>query len=266
MTANPDIDQRPLRAARIAIGAIFLLRPPPIPASLPLPFLAGVSPLLGWPDGNFHAPVALLRLPPIIVAALCVIRTIAALSFMLGISVRTAGLAAGICGYLVLAQDAFGYAQTLHLLFLSTILLAIALPSSAPTSGAKLIRYFVVSIYGWAALAKLRPDWLDGRTLALYHEDGGLRGALAGPFIATATARAATAWVTLGMELALGPLLLHPRTRRIAIAIAIPFHLGLELTAKPDLFSWLMIALLVGCLAEGQRSQRAPSAGQTTSA
>lgn len=210
---------------------------------------------MGWPDAHFHAPVAHLRLPAAIVFALCVIRTAAAGLFTAGIAARVSGVVAGVCGYLVLAQDVFDYAQTLHLLFLSTILLAIAGagcvwalrpdPLHELISGIRLIRLFVASIYFWAALAKLRPDWLDGRTLALYHASGGLQGSLAVPFLAADARRATTAWTVFLIELALGPLILCARTRRLAVAFAILFHLGLEWAARPDYFGWLMIALLV---------------------
>ncbi len=35
------------------------------------------------------------------------------------------------------------------------------------------------SVYAWAAVAKLRGDWLDGRTLALFHDEHRLEGPLA---------------------------------------------------------------------------------------
>src|SRR4051812_27789955 len=40
----------PLAWARVALGALFLLRTTPVLAPLHLPYLSGTSPLVGWPD------------------------------------------------------------------------------------------------------------------------------------------------------------------------------------------------------------------------
>src|SRR5207249_1644961 len=105
-------------------------------------------------------------LPPKIVATLCVIRTAAAIAFLLGIETLASGLIAGVAGYLVLVQQPFGFVFTLHLLYEGTILLALtdcgsalALRPRRPRSagsGLRLIQLFVASIYAWAAIGKLR--------------------------------------------------------------------------------------------------------------
>ncbi len=240
--------------ARAALGALFLLRSTPLLLPLHVPFLAGTAPLLGWPTHAF-AGAPWIALAPGVVAALCVARTLAAAAFMLGVQTRAAGITAGVAGYLVLAQTPFEFLLTLHLLFLGTILLAVAgggasfalrpEPRRDVLSGQQLMRWFVASIYPWAALAKLRPDWLDGRTLALYHADGSLRGALA-DFVLSDPARCTLVAVgVVATELALGPLLLWRRTRRYALAVAVCFHMVLQVVASPDFFSWEMLALLV---------------------
>ena len=101
---------------------------------------------------------------------------------MLGVRTRIAGLVAGIAGYVLLAQDAFGYFHHLHLLYLGAILFAlvdadaaIALrptPARSPASSLLLMRAFTASIYIWAAVGKLASEWGTGRALALWTAGG----------------------------------------------------------------------------------------------
>ena len=107
-------------------------------------------------------------------------------------------------------------------------------------------RMWVASIYVWAAIAKLRPDWFDGRTLSLLAREGQFRPFVASTLLASDARRCVISWgVSSLSELALAPLLLIPRTRRAGLALAVAFHLGLEWAASPDLFGWAMIALLL---------------------
>ena len=87
-------------------------------------FLRDAYPLLGWPDAAWRADTA-LALPPSIVIALCVVRTVAAGLFLVGAWTRAAGLVAGTAGYVVMAQTPFGFIFTLHLLYQAAILLAL---------------------------------------------------------------------------------------------------------------------------------------------
>jgi hypothetical protein len=178
-----------------------------------------------------------------------------------------------------LSQDPFGFINTLHLLFLGTIVLActdagssFALrpsPARAPASSFALVRVFLASIYLWASIAKLHADWLDGRILALFEQDGAFYGPLAAFFLKTPGRQSIVAWAVAMTELALGPLLLWPRSRVLGVALAYIFHAGIELTARPDLLGWEMGALLIACwpmhfpAGEAQRSaQSADVAGQ----
>jgi hypothetical protein len=276
--SRPEDDRSALRALaliRIAVGVLLILRTTPLLAPLHLHFLRGVAPLLGWPDRGFHAPVPGLGLPVAVIAGLCLVRTAAAVALVVGVGSRVAGVAAGVTGYLVLAQDEIGFVQTLHLLYGSALLVGLTdagavlalVPDQprAPRSSLWLLRLWVASVYLWAGLAKLHADWLDGRALGFFLESGALGGPLAGALLSTPWRHALVARAVAVGELALGPALAHPRTRRFALPAAFAFHFGIELMARPDLLGWIMMSLLVAFVPlQGEQTARA--AGHTTSA
>lgn len=166
-----------LGSARVALGCVFLLRTTPLLAAFHVSFLADARPLLGWPDGHAHFAPFIPALPAALLAVLCVVRTLAAVAFTVGIRARVAGFVAGGLGYLTVLQDPARFYTTHHVIFLGAILLASTdavsvcavspEPRRSPNSSLLLIRAWVASIYIWAAIAKVRPDWLDGRTFVL---------------------------------------------------------------------------------------------------
>lgn len=248
-----------LGRARVAMGAVFLLRTTPLLAVFfHIPFLADTKPLLGWPHDHAHFAPFIPVVPDALLAVLCIVRTLAAVAFLLGVHARLAGLLAGALGYVTVLQDPARFFTTHHVIFLGTMLVACTDAVAAcalrpaeprnPTSSAWLIRAWVASIYVWAAIAKLRPDWFDGRTFALLAREGQFRPFVASTLLATDTRRCVIAWCVVATELALAPLLLIPRTRRAGLALAVAFHLSLEWAASPDLFGWAMIALLLSFL------------------
>jgi hypothetical protein len=260
----PTSEVRALAWSRAILGALFLLRTTPLLAPLHLKELRGATPLLGWPDERWHGSPT-LPLPALAVAALCLVRTAAAAGFMLGVEPLACGVVAGVTGYLVLLQYPFGFEATLHLLFQGTILLALTdsgsalalrpRPPRAVASGIALIRLFVASIYAWAGIAKLRPDWLDGRTLEGLLRQRWLSGPMADVLLATPDRRAAIAWVVALSELAIGPLLLWRRTRLAGLVAALAFHAAAEVMGRPGLLGFEMVALLI-CFAPGLSLER----------
>jgi hypothetical protein len=108
-----------------------------------------------------------------------------------------------------------------------------------------MLRWWIASIYLWAGIYKLRGDWLDGRGLDILRRPGFIEGWFADQVLASPSSRALVAKATALFELTIGPLLLWSRTRRYAIVAAYAFHLGLELTAHPDLLGWGMMCLLL---------------------
>ena len=244
-----------LGRARVALGCVLLLRTTPLLAPLRIPILKDAIPLLAWPDGYAHLTPFIPALPDDARAVLCILRTIAAVAFTLGIWARPAGLLAGALGYITVLQDPAHFYATFHVLFLGTIVLACtdavgqcAISPRAPrssTSSAWLVRAWVASIYTWAAVAKLRPDWLDGRTLELFMREGMLRPFVARHLLATEGHRSLVACAVVVVEFALAPLLLFPRTRRAGLVLALSMHAALEFGAAPDVFGWAMAALLL---------------------
>lgn len=256
---------RALGWCRVAIGAIFLIRTTPLLGLLPGAYANLGGPLYGWPRGDLRAAVYGLLLPPAVVIALIVIRTLGAVAFMIGFHARVAGIVTSLAAYLVFAQEPFALIYTLHALYLSVFLLACTdatsivavrpTPMRAPESSVSLIRAFVMSIYGWSAFAKLRTDWASGATLSILYREGYATGPFARALIPN-HARAAGLG-TIVVELAIPLLLLMPRTRSVGILVACLFHAVLEITLHPDVSGWVMLALLVVFLPPSRRAATA---------
>lgn len=253
-----------LGCMRIGIGCLILLRTTPLLAALDVPWLRTTAPLLGWPTGGFD----LGFLPAPMIQALCVVRTIAAVFFTLGLGARLAGVVCGVTGLLVAAQYPLGFFFTIYLLYQAAILLACTDAASQlvprarrplpHVGGVWLLRAFVASIYFWAGVYKLRPDWLDGRTLVLFHQPSAIHGFLTDALFREAWAPPLAAKAVAAFELCVGPLLLWPRSRRFALLAAYAFHTTLELFAHPDMLGWSMMVLLLSFV-DAKSGAREPS-------
>jgi hypothetical protein len=241
--------------ARAALGLLFVARTTPLSRWLPAATSHVATPLLGWPEHGFRAPWGGLALPASVVVALCVVRTVAGVFFLLGAWTRVAGTVAAAAGLLVMSQDAFGFKFTLYTLFVGSWLVALSggggsfalRPSPPDPAGPRpwLVQVFVASVYGWAAIAKIRPEWLSGETLRGLYRVGYLTGPMADALFATVGRCQVDAWAVVIVELALGPLLLHPRTRLAGFAGALAMHATYEVTARPDVYGYVMAALLL---------------------
>lgn len=253
-----NLDLRPLALARIAIGALILVWTTPLLAPLHISFVGGVAPMQGWPTPGF----SFAWLPADAIRALCVVRTVGALGLMLGLFCAPLGVLTCLSGYLVDAQSGFTMAACSQLLYEAAALLGLSdagavlalrpTPLRSPGSSYWMLRLFVASIYSWAGAFKLRPDWLDGSTLQFLHRPGIIRGVLADWLLATPASCTGVAHAVALFELSAAPLLLWPKTRRVGLSLAYVFHLGLEITAHPDLFGWAMMALLLVFVARDQ--------------
>ncbi len=241
--------------SRAALGLLLVVRTTPLSRWLPWPVSHVAPPLLGWPEHGFRAAWGGVVLSDSVVIALCIVRTIAAVLFMLGLWTRAAGTVAAVAAFAVLSQDAFGFKFTFYALFVGTWLLAIsgggctfalrAAPAGRAGPSPPLVHAFVASVYAWSAIAKLRMTWLTGETLRALHEGHYLTGALSDVLFATLDRCRAAACCVVAVELLLGPLLLVRPTRKMGIALAVGMHAAYEWTAHPDVFGWIMGALLI---------------------
>lgn len=234
----------PLALSRTAFALVFLLRTTPLLSSCDPRFLRGTNGWLGWPDSGWHIPVHGVALPAAVVMALVVLRTLGALALLLGAYPRVSGLVAGIAGYLVLAQDAFGYMHHLHMLYLGAIVFALV-DREAPRSSLMMLRLFVASIYVWAVIGKLASEWGTGVPLSAFLGNGALDRDLVGTLLATPERCAIAEIVVMVVEAALAAGLLWPRTRKIALVCAFAMHIGFEIIGRVDSIGWQMLALLL---------------------
>jgi hypothetical protein len=260
-----DRSARFLGYSRAALGAVFVARTTLVSRWLPEPMSHVAAPLLGWPDHGFRAAWWGIELPDGVVIALCVARTIAAALFALGVWTRAAGTAAAAIAFVVLSQDAFGFRFTLYTLFVGTWLLAtsgaghrFALAPSPrqdrPPSPWR-VRVFVASVYAWAGIAKLSAAWLTGETLRVLYANHFLTGGLADVLLSTPGRCRAAAWGVAGTELVLGPLLLLRSTRAAGLVLAAAMHVAYEWAAQPDVFGWVMGALLLSFVGDSDERE-----------
>ncbi len=262
--------KRPLPIARVALGVVFLLRTTPLvnvaPFARAFPLAAVNGPLYGWPEPGWPFAWDGLTLPDGVRIAACVVRTVAAVLFLLGVRARVAGLVAGACGFVALSQDPFGFVFTLHTLFLGTIVLALTDATSdlalvpdqrvGAASSARLVHLFVASVYAWSALAKAQPEWLSGDTLRALAGDGLLTAPATSLLLTQPALATASAWCIFLAEAALPALLLFTKTRRFGALFACILHVSFELGARPDVMGLVMAALLVTFL--GPRASTGP--------
>ena len=246
----------PLAWARIALAAVVIIRTTSLVRLIDPGIGTEVDGLLGWPHpGSFRAAWLGIVLPDDVVKLLCAIRTLGAVSLLAGYRPLPAGIVTGVAGYAVMLQDVFGFTFTQHLLFVGSVVIGLTDCAAvvavrteraiAPKTSFYLAWTFVTSVYFWAAICKLRRDWVDGRTLGLFYEEGKLRGTLADALLSSDTRRALAATVILVTELAVVPLLWSRRTRWAGLALAFSLHVVIEQVARPDVFGWAMIALLL---------------------
>jgi len=111
------------------------------------------------------------------------------------------------------------------------------------------VRLWTASIYAWAGVAKLNADWLSGRTLGDWIDQGGWHGWIADVLAGTA-ARALLAPAVACGEVALAVFLLARPTRRLALVGAYAMHATFEVTMAPDVFGWAMAILLLAFVGE----------------
>ncbi|HEY4240041.1 MAG TPA: HTTM domain-containing protein [Kofleriaceae bacterium] len=131
-----------------------------------------------------------------------------------------------------------------HYLMCVLLFIACFVPWDAPRGepvrswAVRLILFQLAILYLWAAISKLSPAWLDGRTLG-----GQLSGSLRSLIDSTVGISLASKLVVL-TELGLAATIWSKRTAAIAAPIGLLFHLGIVASGlEIGLFAWLMIAI-----------------------
>jgi len=118
-----------------------------------------------------------------------------------------------------------------------------------------LLRFQVGVVYAFAGLAKANADWIAGQPMAIWLA---LRSEwpLIGPLLGWPPSALALSWAGLLFDMAIVPLLCWRKSRRLAFALAVLFHLGNALLFKIGIFPMLMIVLTTVILPMNAVEQR----------
>ena len=224
--------------------------------------------LYGWAERFYIEPATLFTLYPLQwlprppaagIYALFVGQMLAAVGIFAGYRYRIACLVWLFCFAYVECLDFTHYLNHHYLFFLLGLLLlftpahvcfsADAAAGRCPTYShidAKylhLIYFQIICVYFFAALAKMQPDWLVQhqplRTWLARHSGLPLVGSL----LAQPTTAALMSWGGMLYDLCVGFLLLLPRTRLLAYAAVVGFHLLTYFLFNIGIFPLAMIAL-----------------------
>jgi hypothetical protein len=246
-------DARPLAAARVLVGLAAVVR---------LPIAARLFTDLHRPD-TLRVPY--VAWPPPLSAAgttvLLVAWGAAAVALLVGWHARAAGTALALVLALVLVQDAQAYSNHLYLLATVSALLAVADAGAAWSLDAKsrgvratvpawpvtLLKTQVSVVYGFAALAKLNPEYLAGATLWAFLP--ALRAAV-GPGTPPAGVRVAlsgAAALSIVLEALVAIGLWVPALRRAAVVGGVALHAGM-ITLLPERAQLAVFALEMAAL------------------
>lgn len=240
---------------------------------------------LAFLDSSARPPVLSSPLVPglalsvTVTRALVYARTGLSVLLLLGVRARASAALLAFISYLLLAADRYRYFHHLHLLYVAIAWMAFtplgdrwsvesALarlfrrePSprvvTSPLWPLQLIRALVSSVYAAAGVSKLDWVWLSGDTLRRLEQFGVLEGS-AWSAIHAVFGYAGVAWLACLTELALVPLLLLRRTRRLAVLLALGFHAAISASMPVYTFGAQLAVLLLAFWASdaGQQSPR----------
>lgn len=253
---------RPLRAIVVATFALALVRFTALANLLPMPLAHVQGPLFGWIPNESEQlerfSIGLAPLPATVVNGLALLRTgVLAAGLLLALfrfsdrrALRGCAVASTVLLLIAFSQSPFLVFGTQELLLVAVGLLAF-LPSSAADDEdqLRLHRGVLVSVYLWAAFAKMTGDWWDGSLFEEHIRAHNFPGPLGFLAVAHPVASARGALVA---ELVLPALLAVRRTRLLGVAAAVAFHVALEAAARPDVMA-LVVALFLAAFAERPR-------------
>jgi len=233
----------------------------------------------------FHVPLIAEDWVPsrTVYQSLLGLQLLASLFAFLGVWPREALLTAASLGFYFLLCDRLQYHNNRYALLLLSFLLAFT-PCDrscllargrghtlereqriAPTFARRLFQLQVSLIYlGSAAGKLLDADWRSGQVLLMrYVRATELFASQGQPLPAWLSTLLTSAWfasfaakVAICSELSIALGLWLPRVRRLALWLGVLFHIGIELTAKVELFSWLMLASYLSFVTPEVRERR----------
>jgi hypothetical protein len=223
-------------------------------------------------------------------AALLGVQALAAVFAFLGLWPREALLTASSLGLFVLTLDRLQYHNNRYALLLLGLLLAFTpcdrslllarrkphtLPEAervAPTFTRRLFQIQVSLVYLGSACGKLLDaDWRGGQVLLLRFANTApflaargvtLPGWL-GAVLSSALFASFAAKVAISSELFIALGMWFPRSRRLALWVGVLFHFSIEVSAKVELFSWLMVASYLAFVVPELRERRIELNGQS---
>ncbi len=116
-----------------------------------------------------------------------------------------------------------------------------ATPSTPVRSWAlRLMLVQLAIVYLWAAISKMNPAWLDGKTLAAQMSPG-MRSLIDGT-----VHMVGASWIVVLAELTLAATIWNRRTWKIAAPLGLALHVGiLKSGLEIGLFAWLMLGLYI---------------------
>lgn len=111
-----------------------------------------------------------------------------------------------------------------------------------PAWGWYLLLFQISVVYGYAGLAKLYGDWLDGRPMVIwmYHKAD---HPLAGPLLGSEWFPYVASYAALVIDLTVVPLLLFRRTRPYGFGMALLFHLSNAVIFGVATFPWFALVM-----------------------
>ncbi len=112
---------------------------------------------------------------------------------------------------------------------------------SVPRWSVWVLQFHIALPYFFGGLAKLTPDWILGQPLAqMLAANRGLP--IIGELFSSPSVALGLAWGGVLFDLAIVPLLLYPKTRGLAYALCIIFHLMNAVIFNIHVFPWFMLA------------------------
>jgi hypothetical protein len=226
--------------------------------------LIGFAPFESFLSAPTHVPYRglewVVALPPNGLRAVAVLLVLSGVAMAAGWRYRiTASLAAVFAAYLFFV-DCIYYDSVAFLAVLLLVLLAASpahcifsldarardksgggeLPCRGGRASLLLIRFQVACVYVFAGIAKCYPAWIHGRTMEAMAPSYALARWLA-PLFGRHGVYIAMSWAGLAFDLAIAPLVLWQKTRRIAFAVLVAFHVHNAIMLPLGAVPWTMI-------------------------